>query len=72
MIDVLVHPEPGLARFLPVLADPDAWTDDDPAIDALLAERNRRGGFRLMDQAGQDISPFTLVNLDESRANLRF
>lgn len=58
-IDVLVRAEPGLARFLPLFEDPEKWPDDDAAIDALLAERNRRGRFRLVGDDGREVSPFT-------------
>lgn len=70
-IAVSVQPRPGLAPFLPFFGDPDLWPDDDAAIDAMLQTIQRRGGFRLIDEHGRNVAPFTLVNLDETGADLR-
>ncbi len=71
-ITVSVDPRPGLRAYLPYFGDPDAWADDDPAIDAMLAAIRAAGGFRLWDEHGGEAAPFTLVNLDERFGNLRY
>lgn len=70
-ISVSVQPGPGLAPFLPYFGDNEAWRDDDTAIDDMLDEIKRRGGFKLIDDKGHEVAPFTLVNLDEAGGDLR-
>lgn len=71
-ITVGVDAWPALLPFLPYFADPDLWPEDDPAFDAMVAEVHRRGRFRLFDDAGLEVAGFSLVNLDETGANLRY
>ncbi len=71
-ITVSVKVQPGLAPFLQYFGGPEAWPDDDPAIDAMLAEVERRGGFKLFDEAGLEAEGFSLVNLTGVDANLRY
>ena len=70
-ITASVAPQPGLQPFLSFFEDPDTWADDDPAMDAILLEVDRRGGFKLFDDDGGEVERFTLVNLSETEANLR-
>ena len=57
-ITVSVLAQPGLEPFLPYFADPEAWAGNDPAVDAMLVEVERRGGIRLFDEAGLEVHGF--------------
>ena len=71
-ISVSVAAQPGLEPFLPYFADPAAWADDDPAVDAMLVEVGRRGGFKLFDEAGLEAEGFGPVNLTCTGGSLRY
>ena len=71
-ITVSVTAQPGLEPFLPYFGDPETWADDDPAIDAMLVEVERRGGFKLFDKAGLEAHGFGLVNLTCTGGSLRY
>lgn len=71
-ITVAVKAQPGLAPFIRYFGDAEEWPDHDPTIDAIVAEVSRRGRFELFDEKGLKADPFTLVNLTETSANLRY
>lgn len=71
-IDVSVLARPGLERFQRSFHPVELWPDADPVFDAMLVEVDQRGGFILIPDDGAPTSAFTLVNLDEHGANLRY
>lgn len=70
-ITVAVNAKPGLHAFMRYFASAKEWPDNDPIIHAMVVEVDARGGFKLLDGHGVESDSFSLVNLDETSANLR-
>jgi hypothetical protein len=57
----VVVPSSEFERFRQYFTDSETWPEDDPAIEALCAEVNSRGGFRLRDlETGRAYESVTL------------
>ncbi len=52
--------------------DPDLTTNDDAEIDRVFEEVRRRGGFSLHPDGEPPTQQFTLTNVSEQDANLRY
>ncbi len=68
---VTVKAHPGIEPFWRNFEDPETWPDNDPAINAMLREIKRRGGFTLTPDGAAPTRSFTLVNFNRQTGDLR-